>query len=241
MNGTINQNEVSKFSRLAEKWWEEDGEFKLLHDITPVRIAYFKEKIIQHFNLDSTSFTPFTNLTMIDVGCGGGLVSQPMAKLGAKIIAIDASAENIQTALNYNKNFVEYRCNSVEEIASLGKKFDCVLAIEVLEHVENIEQFIKSCADILSTNGVMIFSTLNQTIKSYLKAIIAAEYILRWIPINTHNWDKFIKPSKLSRYLTNNNMKITELKGLNYNLITREWYLSNKIDTNYIAICNFIS
>jgi 2-polyprenyl-6-hydroxyphenyl methylase/3-demethylubiquinone-9 3-methyltransferase len=240
MISTIDPDEVLKFSSLSEEWWDEEGKFKLLHDITPIRISYFKEKIIEHFNADSNSLAPFENLTIIDVGCGGGLVSQPMAKLGAKVTAIDASAENIRAALNHNKNNVDYQCATIEEIAKIGKKYDCVLAIEIIEHVVNLDQFIKSCVDVLAPNGIMIFSTLNQTIKSYLKAIIAAEYILRWVPTNTHNWQKFIKPSNLANHLRKNNMKITQLKGLNYNLLSRDWYLSDKIDTNYIAISKAI-
>jgi 2-polyprenyl-6-hydroxyphenyl methylase/3-demethylubiquinone-9 3-methyltransferase len=237
MTSTIDPKEVLKFSSLSEKWWDEDGEFKLLHDITPIRMSYFKEKITEHFNLDPKSLTPFEKISIIDVGCGGGLVSQPMAKLGASVTAIDASLENIEAALNHNKNNVDYRHATIEEISKNSKKYDCVLAIEIVEHVANLDQFIKSCAQVVAPGGMIIISTLNQTIKSYLKAIIAAEYILRWVPSDTHDWQKFIKPSNLENHLRDNNMKITELKGLNYNLLSRNWYLSDQIDTNYIAIC----
>jgi 2-polyprenyl-6-hydroxyphenyl methylase/3-demethylubiquinone-9 3-methyltransferase len=240
MTNTIDSKEVLKFSKLSEKWWDEDGEFKILHEITPVRISYFKEKIIQHFNLDPKSLTPFENLKLIDVGCGGGLVSQPMAKLGASVTAIDASAENIHTAINHNRNKVDYQHTTIEEIAKTDQKYDCVLAIEIIEHVANLDQFIKSCASVLAPGGTMIISTINQNIKSYLKAIIVAEYILKWVPTDTHDWQKFIKPSNLANHLRDNKMKIIELKGLNYNLISRDWYLSDQIDTNYIAICEHI-
>jgi 2-polyprenyl-6-hydroxyphenyl methylase / 3-demethylubiquinone-9 3-methyltransferase len=242
MTSTVNQQELEKFSKIASAWWDEDGDFKLLHQINPVRLAYFKEQIIAHFQLDASAQRPFENLTMLDVGCGGGLLSQPLAKLGAKVTAIDAASENIEVALSHNEQHVDYLCSSIEELAQSAKvKYDCILAIEIIEHVANLEKFLASCASLLKPNGILIISTLNQTIPSYCKAIIVAEYLLRWLPKNTHDWRKFLKPSQLANYLRPLHLQVTELAGLNYKILQDSWYISKQIDTNYIAICKFIS
>jgi 2-polyprenyl-6-hydroxyphenyl methylase/3-demethylubiquinone-9 3-methyltransferase len=237
MSTTINEQEVEKFANIANEWWDEEGSFKLLHQINPLRLAYFKEQILSHFNIEAKE-QPLQNLKILDVGCGGGLISQPLAKLGAKVLAIDAAAENIAAAIKHNTHKVQYLTSTIEQLAqNSSEKYDCILAIEVLEHVEDIDMFIAAAACLLTANGMMIISTINKTMQSYLKAIIAAEYILRFVPKNTHHWEKFIKPSQLASYLRPHNLKITALKGMNYSILKQVWFLSEKIDTNYIAIC----
>lgn len=226
---TIDQDEVTKFSKLANQWWDKEGEFRTLHQINPLRLSYIKDKIIEHFGEFKAG------LTIIDIGCGGGLISVPLAKLGAKVTGIDASSENIETAKFHAKELgleINYLCSSAEEHK---KQYDVVLCLEIIEHVSDPELFISAAAKLLKPGGMMIISTINRTTKAYLSAIIGAEYILRWVPRGTHEFAKFLKPSEISQMLNKNALRIRELKGLGLDLITRNWKLQDDISVNYFA------
>ena len=208
-NNTINKKEIEKFSKIAEEWWNPDGKFKPLHKFNPIRISYIKENIIKTFKLNNKK-APLKNIKILDVGCGGGLLSEPMCRLGANVTAIDASKRNIDVAkLHSEKNNlkINYFCTSPEKL-KIKDKFDVILNMEIVEHVEDVNFFLKSCSKLLKKNGIMFVATLNKTLKSYIFAIVGAEYILRWLPIGTHEWEKFVKPNDLIKILKINNIKI---------------------------------
>jgi len=197
-SNTINKLEIAKFSKIAAEWWSPNGKFKPLHKFNPIRIKYLKENIIEHFKLKQTN-SPLKGLNILDIGCGGGLLSEPITRLGAKVTAIDASKKNIQVAKFHAKKNnlkINYLCSSPEKL-NLNKKFDVVLNMEIVEHVEDLNFFIKKSSNLLKKNGLMFIATLNKTFKSYMFAIIGAEYVLRWLPIGTHDWEKFVKPDNL--------------------------------------------
>ena len=228
---------VDKFSRLASEWWDPNGKFKPLHKFNPVRIQFIKDNVKEHFKIKS-DFEPFKGLKILDVGCGGGLLSEPMARLGAKVIGIDASKNNIEVAKTHLKKSnlkVEYLCSSPEKILKIGKKFDVILNMEIVEHVENVDFFLKSSSELLRKDGIMFVATLNKTLKSYLFAIVGAEYFLRWLPIGTHEWEKFVKPEDLKKILMKYDLSLNKLEGMNFNIIKDEWSISRDLSVNYIA------
>ena len=231
---TINKEEIQKFSDLAEEWWDVNGKFKPLHMFNPIRIEYITENIKKHFNINNNNFPQKLNL--LDIGCGGGLISEPMARLGAKVTGIDASEKNIKIAklhANKSKLNIRYLTKSPEQLNEF-EKFDIILNLEIIEHVEDVSLYIESCYKLLKKNGIMFTATLNRTFTSYIKAIIGAEYILRWLPIGTHDWNKFIKPQELEELLLSKNFKNINIKGLEYNPITKKWKKSNNLKVNYI-------
>tara|TARA_B100000902_G_scaffold229976_1_gene218193 strand:+ start:408 stop:1136 length:729 start_codon:yes stop_codon:yes gene_type:complete len=233
---TINKKEIEKFSRIANEWWDPDGKFKPLHKFNPIRIAYIKENIMKTLNIKNNK-KPLDKVKILDIGCGGGLLSEPMCRLGADITGIDASNKNIQVAkIHAKKNNlkIKYHCCSPEELKT-NEKFDVILNMEIVEHVEDINLFLKSCSNLLKKNGIMFVATLNRTLKSYVFAIVGAEYILRWLPIGTHEWDKFVKPEALIKILKRNNLRIDKLDGMQFNLITDKWKISTDYSVNYIA------
>ena len=233
---TINNKEIEKFSKRAEEWWDPYGKFKPLHKFNPIRISYIKDNIINSFNLKNTK-KPLENVKILDIGCGGGLLSEPMSRLGAQVYGIDASEKNINVAkLHAKRNNlkINYFCSSPENFKT-EIKFDVILNMEIVEHVEDIDFFLKSCTGLLKKNGIMFVATLNKTLKSYLFAILGAEYILRWLPIGTHDWDKFVKPDKLIEILKKNDLSIEKLDGMKFNPIKNEWNLSSDKKINYIA------
>ena len=235
-NNTINKKEIEKFSKIAEEWWNPEGKFKPLHKFNPIRISYIKENIIKTFKLDDNK-TPLKNIKILDIGCGGGLLSEPMCKLGAKVTGIDASDKNIKVAkLHSKKNNlkIDYLCSSPEKF-NADAKFDVILNMEIVEHVENVNFFLKSCSKLLKKNGIMFVATLNKTLKSYIFAIVGAEYILRWLPIGTHEWEKFLKPEELISILKKNDLRLDKVDGMNFNLIKNKWSVSNDKSVNYIA------
>ena len=206
---TINKKEIEKFSKIAAEWWDPNGKFKPLHKFNPVRIKYIKENIIKKFNLNSSN-KPLKTINILDIGCGGGLLSEPMSRLGANVVGIDASKKNIEVAKFHakkNKLKINYICAS-PEILKIQKKFDVILSMEIVEHVEDINFFIKKSSELLKKNGLMFIATLNKTLKSYVFAIVGAEYILKWLPIGTHDWNKFIKPDELIKITKINNLKL---------------------------------
>ncbi|MDH5722828.1 MAG: bifunctional 2-polyprenyl-6-hydroxyphenol methylase/3-demethylubiquinol 3-O-methyltransferase UbiG [Alphaproteobacteria bacterium] len=231
---TINAEEIDRFSKNSDQWWDEGGPFKPLHRLNPVRIQYLKNQICDHFNIDQDKTLPFKGLDILDIGCGGGLVCEPMARLGAKITGIDADQKAITCAKNHAEaqNLdVEYRCG---DAADLKQKYDVVLALEIIEHVDNLGDFVALCKKLLKPEGLLVFSTLNRTAKSYALGIIAAEYILRWVPAGTHNWKKFIKPSEIARYARTEKLEIKDISGLVFNPFKNEFFLSdNDLDVNY--------
>jgi len=235
-SNTINKLEIAKFSKIAAEWWSPNGKFKPLHKFNPIRIKYLKENIIEHFKLKQTN-SPLKGLNILDIGCGGGLLSEPITRLGAKVTAIDASKKNIQVAKFHAKKNnlkINYLCSSPEKL-NLNKKFDVVLNMEIIEHVEDLNFFIKKSSNLLKKNGLMFIATLNKTFKSYMFAIIGAEYVLRWLPIGTHDWEKFVKPDNLVSLAINSNLKLKKLSGMKFNPIIDKWSLSNDKSVNYIA------
>jgi 2-polyprenyl-6-hydroxyphenyl methylase/3-demethylubiquinone-9 3-methyltransferase len=235
-SSTINKLEIAKFSKIAAEWWSPNGKFKPLHKFNPIRIKYLKENIIEHFKLKQTN-SPLKGLNILDIGCGGGLLSEPITRLGAKVTAIDASKKNIQVAKFHAKKNnlkINYLCSSPEKL-NLNKKFDVVLNMEIVEHVEDLNFFIKKSSNLLKKNGLMFIATINKTFKSYMFAIIGAEYVLRWLPIGTHDWEKFVKPDNLVSLAINSNLKLKKLSGMKFNPIIDNWSLSNDKSVNYIA------
>jgi len=233
---TINKKEIEKFSKIAAGWWDPNGKFKPLHKFNPIRIKYIKDNIIKKFNLNSSN-KPLKTINILDIGCGGGLLSEPMSRLGANVVGIDASKKNIEVAKFHakkNKLKINYICAS-PEILKIQKKFDVILSMEIVEHVEDINFFIKKSSELLKKNGLMFIATLNKTLKSYMFAIVGAEYILKWLPIGTHDWNKFIKPDELIKITKINNLKLEKLDGMNFDLLTNEWNLSSNNSVNYIA------
>jgi len=232
---SVNKKEIEKFSKMATEWWDPSGKFKPLHKFNPIRIKYIKENIINSFKL-KVKKKPLDKINILDIGCGGGLLSEPMTRLGADVTGIDASIKNINIAkLHAKKNNlkINYLCSSPEKL-KLKKKFDVILNMEIVEHVEDINFFINSCSKLLKKNGLMFVATLNKTLKSYMFAIIGAEYVLRWLPIGTHDWEKFVRPEDLKKILSKNNLKLEKLDGMNYNIIKDEWNVSSDTSINYI-------
>ena len=233
---SVNKKEIEKFSKMAAEWWDPEGKFKPLHKFNPIRIKYIKDNIIYSLKLKSKK-RPLEKINILDIGCGGGLLSEPMARLGANVTGIDASDKNIKIAKLHakkNKLNINYFCSSPEKL-KIKKKFDVILNMEIVEHVENIELFLKSCSKLLKKDGIMFVATLNKTLKSYVFAIIGAEYVLRWLPIGTHDWEKFVKPEDLKNILSKNNLKIEKIDGMNFDILKDEWNISKDTSINYIA------
>ncbi len=235
MTTTINKEEIQKFSKLADEWWDVNGKFKPLHMFNPVRLEYIKDVITQHFKITKKT-NILDNLNILDIGCGGGLISEPMSRLGANVTGIDASEKNIKIAQIHSKKNnlnIKYLNKSPEQMKDYNK-FDVILNLEVVEHVENVNLYIESCNKLLKKNGLMFTATLNRSFMSYIKAIIGAEYILRWLPIGTHDWNKFIKPEELEKILHDSNFFTVDVKGLEYNPIFKKWKRTNNLSVNYI-------
>ncbi len=233
---TVNTKEIEKFSKIADEWWDPNGKFKPLHKFNPIRILYIKENIIKTFNLNEKK-NPLRNIKILDIGCGGGLLSEPMCRLGAKVTAIDASEKNINVAKFHSKKNnldIDYICTSPEKLKG-ENQFDVILNMEIVEHVNDVSFFLKSCSKLLKKNGIMFVATLNKTLKSYVFAIIGAEYVLRWLPIGTHEWDKFVKPNELIEILKENKLSLDKLDGMKFNLLTNKWMVSKDKSVNYIA------
>ena len=236
---TINKEEIQKFSKLAEEWWDVKGKFKPLHMFNPIRIDYIIGKIKQHFNIQSEESNLLKNFNILDIGCGGGLISEPLARLGGSVTGIDASEKNVKVAkvhAEQNKLDICYLNKSPEQMNET-EKFDIILNLEVVEHVDNVDLFIESCSKLLKKNGIMFTATINRTITSYLKAIVGAEYVLRWLPIGTHDWNKFLKPEELEKYLENKKLKTVDVTGLTFTPIINRWKKTTNLSVNYI-ICS---
>ena len=236
---TINKEEIQKFSKLADEWWDVNGKFKPLHMFNPIRIEYILDEITKHFKLNRKTKLPLKNLEILDIGCGGGLISEPMARLGGNVTGIDAAEKNIKIASLHSKESnlkIRYLENSPEQLKE-KEKFDIILNLEIVEHVENLDLYLQSCYDLLKGNGLMFTATINRTLISYIKAIIGAEYVLRWLPIGTHDWNKFVKPEELQKKLTDKKFTTNNIKGLEFNPIFNKWKQSDNLSVNYI-ICS---
>ena len=235
-NKTVNKKEIDKFSKLATEWWDPNGKFKPLHKFNPIRLNYIKESIKEKFGKKKEP-TVLKNFKILDIGCGGGLLCEPLSKLGARVVGIDASEKNIKIAKTHAKKNnlkIDYYCASPENFIS-KKKFDVVLNMEIVEHVEDVNLFLKESSKFLKKDGIMFVATLNKTLKSYIFAIVGAEYILRWLPIGTHEWEKFVKPEDLKKILMKYDLSLNKLEGMNFNIIKDEWSISRDLSVNYIA------
>jgi 2-polyprenyl-6-hydroxyphenyl methylase/3-demethylubiquinone-9 3-methyltransferase len=239
MSTTINKEEIQKFSKLAEEWWDVNGKFKPLHMFNPIRIQYITENIKKHFNNSKNETNYLKNLNILDIGCGGGLISEPMARLGANVTGIDASEKNINIAQIHARKSglkINYMHASPEKLNEV-EKFDVILNLEVVEHVDNVNLYINSCYKLLKKGGLMFTATLNRSFTSYIKAIIGAEYVLRWLPKGTHDWNKFIKPEELEDLLSKEKFSTIDVKGLSFNPFIFKWKSSSDLSVNYI-ICS---
>ena len=233
---SVNKIEIEKFSNMADEWWDPHGKFKPLHKFNPLRIKYIKENIIRQFKIKNKN-KPLSGINILDIGCGGGLLSEPMCRLGANVTGIDASTKNVKISKLHAKKDnlkINYICSSPEKL-KISKKFDVILNMEIVEHVEDISFFLKSCSKLLNKNGLMFVATINKTLKSYVFAIVGAEYVLRWLPIGTHDWEKFVKPKELKEILSKNNLYLKNLDGMHFNIFKDEWSITNDLSINYIA------
>mgnify|MGYP001278561712 FL=1 len=233
---SINKKEIEKFSKIAEEWWNPNGKFKPLHNFNPIRIKYIKENIIKDLKIKQSE-KPLKKIDLLDIGCGGGLLSEPMCRLGANVVGIDASAKNIEVAKFHakkNKLQIDYKVTSPENLKTI-KKFDVILNMEIVEHVKNVDFFIKESSKHLKKNGIMFVATLNKTLKSYAFAIIGAEYILKWLPIGTHDWEKFINPKDLIETSKKSGLSLKKIDGMKFNILDNSWKVSNDTSVNYIV------
>ena len=236
---TADASEIAKFDAMAEEWWDPKGKFKPLHMLNPCRLDYINTQIRTEFGLDPKSLRPYEGLELLDIGCGGGLLSEPMARLGAKVTGVDAAARNIPVARRHAEISgleIEYLHASAEELAGSGRAFDVVLNMEVVEHVPDPGEFLRVCASLLRPGGLMVCSTINRTGRSFALAIVGAEYVLRWLPKGTHDWNKFIKPGELFEHLRNASLEPVDSKGFVFNPLEWEWKLSaSDLAVNYVT------
>ena len=239
MSTTINKEEIQKFSKLSKEWWDVNGKFKPLHMFNPIRIEYIAENIKKHLKIKKDKTNSLEGLKILDIGCGGGLISEPIARLGAKVTGIDASEKNINIAKMHSIESgleINYVNTSPEKLEDF-ETYDVILNLEIVEHVENVDLYIKSCQKLLKKRGLMFTATLNRSFISYIKAIIGAEYILRWLPIGTHDWNKFLKPEELESFLTKEKFITQDISGLKFNPFIKRWKKSSDLSVNYI-ICS---
>ena len=237
--GTIDEDEVARFSRLSGQWWDERGPMAALHKFNPVRLAYIRDRVAGHFGRDPTRLDSLSGLRMLDIGCGGGILSEPLARLGAIVVGADPSESNIAVAQHHAAQSglkIDYRNSGAEVLAGAGEAFDVVLAMEVVEHVTDVGVFVDVAASMVKPGGLMFVATLNRTVKSFALAIVGAEYILRWLPRGTHRWDKFVTPNELEIAIEQSGLQIADETGVIYNLIADRWQLSADMDVNYMVV-----
>ena len=237
-SGTVDRDEVDRFARVARTWWEPEGEFRSLHKLNPVRLRFIRDRLAAHFGRDARAIRPFSGLRLLDIGCGGGLASEPLARLGFAVTGIDASAEMLEVARSHAAETgvaIDYRLGAAEDLAASGERFDAVLALEIVEHVADPALFLAAAAALVRPGGALIAATINRTPKAFLFAILGAEYMLRWLPRGTHHWDKFQRPSELAAGLRPGGLIVRELSGLTYNPLADSWSLSRDLDVNYLV------
>ncbi len=237
-DGTVDPAEIERFSRIADEWWDPTGKFAPLHRLNPVRIAYIRDRVAAHWQRDALNGEPLKGLSLLDIGCGGGLMSEPMTRLGASVTGVDASARNIATASVHAARqdlAIDYREGTAEGLAESGAQFDVVLALEIVEHVADVDLFLRSCGRLVKPGGLLFLSTLNRTAKAWVLAIAGAEYVLGWLPRGTHDWKKFLKPSEVARGLRAGGIEPQEIVGVVYAPLSRKWSLNrNDLDVNYM-------
>ncbi len=236
---SLDPSEVEKFSKMAAEWWNPKGKFGVLHVFNPVRLAFIKEQACARLHRDPLERRPFEGLRFLDIGCGGGLLTEPMARLGAAIVGVDPSEKNIKTASVHAQEVgleIDYRVGTAEDLASAGERFDVILNMEVIEHVHDPRAFAATCAAMLKPGGLMFVATLNRTLKSFGLAIIGAEYVLGWLPKGTHQWEKFITPAELQSWLAENSVAVKAETGVTYSPFSRDWRVSRDMDVNYMLL-----
>ncbi|MBM3468798.1 MAG: bifunctional 2-polyprenyl-6-hydroxyphenol methylase/3-demethylubiquinol 3-O-methyltransferase UbiG [Alphaproteobacteria bacterium] len=237
-HSSIDVSEIQRFSKISSQWWDENGPFKPLHQLNPARIQYIRDCLAAHFQRNSKESFPLKGLSILDIGCGGGLVAEPLTRLGAQITGIDASKEAIEVAAAHAALMelpIDYQCISAEELVTQKKTYDVVLALEIVEHVADVPGFLSTCTELIKPQGALILTTLNRTWKSYAFAIIGAEYIMRLLPVGTHDWNKFLSPAELASYLRPLGFSFMNLRGLSYNLFKNKWHISSDLDVNYMG------
>lgn len=236
--GTVDPAEVERFSRIADEWWDPRGKFAPLHQLNPVRIGYIRDRAAAHWQRDALSGHPLDGLSLLDIGCGGGLLSEPMTRLGAKVTGVDASGRNISVAALHAERqdlSIDYRQGTAEALADSGAQFDIVMALEIVEHVSDVDLFLRSCGSMVKPGGLLFLSTLNRTAKAWAMAIAGAEYVLGWLPRGTHDWKKFLKPSEAVHGLRGGGIDAQEIVGVVYSPLSRVWSLNkNDLDVNYM-------
>lgn len=238
-NGTIDPEEVARFSRVARQWWDPRGPMAALHKFNPVRLSYVRDRTAAHFNRDPKRLDSLAGLRILDIGCGGGILCEPLARLGASVVGVDPSESNIAVAQQHAARSglsINYRNATIETLSQAGENFDVVLAMEVVEHVTDVGLFVKQAAEMVKPDGLMFVATLNRTAKSYALAIVGAEYILRWLPLGTHQWDKFVTPDELENAIEQGGLRIIGETGVIYNLFADRWQLATDMDVNYMVV-----
>jgi 2-polyprenyl-6-hydroxyphenyl methylase/3-demethylubiquinone-9 3-methyltransferase len=238
-DSSVDASEVARFSRLSAEWWDTRGSMRALHKLNPVRLAYIRDQAAAHFGRDAKRLDSLAGLRILDIGCGGGILSEPLARLGAEVIGADPAERNIEVARLHAAKAavtVDYRCTTAEALADAGETFDLVLAMEVVEHVADLPLFVRRCAEMVRPSGLMFVATINRTLKSFALAIVGAEYILRWLPRGTHQWDKFVTPDEIEGMLESSGLMVTHETGVIYNLLADKWQLSSDMDVNYMAV-----
>jgi len=237
-SATLDRDEVARFAELAGTWWDEKGPFRPLHQINPTRLSYIRDRLCAHFGRDPKAPPSLTGLSILDIGCGGGLVAEPLARLGAEVTGIDPARETITAAKTHANGAgldIAYEATTAEALADAGKTFDAVLLLEVVEHVPDVPAFLKRIAPLVRPGGLMILSTLNRTLKAYALAIVGAEFILRWVPVGTHQWDRFVMPEELKAALAGAGLTLADTTGMVYEPLADQWRLSRDTDVNYFA------
>ncbi len=236
---TVDPEEIAKFSAMADEWWDPRGKFRPLHKFNPVRLEYIRREVCHFKGLDALSQTPFTGLDLLDIGCGGGLLSEPMCRLGACVTGADASAENIKTASIHaaEQNLdIDYQATTAALLVDAGRRFDVILNMEVIEHVADPSAFINQCSSLLKPGGIMFLATLNRTLKAYALAIVGAEYLLGWLPKGTHEWEKFITPGELEEMTRKSGLDMVRMTGVSFSPLLNKWQRSGDLGVNYMCV-----
>lgn len=235
---TLDPSEIGRFERMAAEWWDPQGKFRPLHLLGPARLTFIRDEILAHFRRPPSGMRPLAGLSLLDIGCGGGLLCEPLARLGATVTGLDPGVENIEAARRHAQAQglgIDYRAGTVEEFAQSGATFDVVSCLEVVEHVPDVPAFLKACSHLVRPGGLMLLSTINRTLKAYALAIVGAEYVLRWLPIGTHQWDRFVTPAELAQHLAQAGLSTPRFKGMVYSPLSDTWSLSDDTDVNYLA------